>query len=472
MLSLSKRQDRSGRGVLCLLVILLCGASIGCASAEAAIVDEVPLSPGSVYPGDLFVGGDGNVSVIVGRHVGELPSGQGPRIEDVVDRIGPNGEVTEFPAGDLALRGLAPGSEGSIWYLASNEVGYLTAGGQFVAVAQLQPEGGTGEAITAGPDGNIWVAERHDSSSDAILRITPAGQVDRFLLPQRESDPFDIITGPDGALWFTEYFGNRIGRITTLGQISEFPAPIRPTGITSGPDGNLWFVHGDGFGRITTPGEVTNYEIRFKSRLMGTRLGASIATGPDGRLWVPNGRGALARINPYSGIAKRVQLPYRLSYPAQVASGSDGALWFTALGDSGCEGGGLTCQMYVPAHPGLVGHAVVEPLTAAVVEHLALVRRGRTRIHLSCREGNATDVCRGTVRLKVKLSPRRGAPARRVVVGRARYSLPVDMRRAFAMRLDPRLLAVLNRRHHLPATAIVRLRGGRSYARSVELLKD
>ena len=31
-----------------------------------------------------------------------------------------------------------------------------------------------------------------------------------------------IVTGPDGALWFTEYNDDKIGRITTAGGITEF----------------------------------------------------------------------------------------------------------------------------------------------------------------------------------------------------------------------------------------------------------
>src|SRR5947207_2382042 len=62
-----------------------------------------------------------------------------------------------------------------------------------------------------------------------------------FDLPE-ESGPGEITTGPDGNLWFTEHgiFGNRIGRITTVGAITEFPVPTAnaiPDGITAGPDG-------------------------------------------------------------------------------------------------------------------------------------------------------------------------------------------------------------------------------------------
>ena len=68
--------------------------------------------------------------------------------------------------------------------------------------------------------------------------------------------PTDIAAGTDGNLWFTEALGNQIGRITTVGVVTEFPTPTAdsaPYGITTGPDGNLWFTEnlGNKIGRIT-----------------------------------------------------------------------------------------------------------------------------------------------------------------------------------------------------------------------------
>src|SRR5207244_2869658 len=54
---------------------------------------------------------------------------------------------------------------------------------------------------------------------------------------------------PDGSLWFTENTGNRIGRITTAGAITEQPLPFAAAGaeeITTGPDRNLWFAEASG----------------------------------------------------------------------------------------------------------------------------------------------------------------------------------------------------------------------------------
>src|SRR5713101_4035729 len=50
-----------------------------------------------------------------------------------------------------------------------------------------------------------------------------------------------ITAGPDRALWFTEFSNvGKIGRITTAGQLTEYPLPtpsMLPVGITAGPDG-------------------------------------------------------------------------------------------------------------------------------------------------------------------------------------------------------------------------------------------
>ena len=48
-----------------------------------------------------------------------------------------------------------------------------------------------------------------------------------FPLPVPDSRPYTIVTGPDGALWFTESRGNNIGRVTTPGAVSNSTRPYR-----------------------------------------------------------------------------------------------------------------------------------------------------------------------------------------------------------------------------------------------------
>ena len=119
-----------------------------------------------------------------------------------------------------------------------------------------------------------------------LLALSAAlfGQVtiNEFNVPTAGSQPWGIASGPDGNLWFTEAYGNKIGRITPGGVITEFAIPTsdgQPYGITAGPDGNLWFVEewGNKIGRITTGGSVTEFAIPTA----GSQTSV-IARGPDG----------------------------------------------------------------------------------------------------------------------------------------------------------------------------------------------
>jgi streptogramin lyase len=50
--------------------------------------------------------------------------------------------------------------------------------------------------------------------------VTDAKRYREFAVPTDSSHPFGIAAGPDGNLWFTEYSGNKIGRITTAGVVT------------------------------------------------------------------------------------------------------------------------------------------------------------------------------------------------------------------------------------------------------------
>ena len=70
--------------------------------------------------------------------------------------------------------------------------------------------------------------------------------------------PAGIATGPDGALWFTDFGGKGIGRLTTTGHLNLYAVPGSfPTldGITVGPHGAMWFtseMFPTAVGRVTT----------------------------------------------------------------------------------------------------------------------------------------------------------------------------------------------------------------------------
>jgi eukaryotic-like serine/threonine-protein kinase len=48
-----------------------------------------------------------------------------------------------------------------------------------------------------------------------VMDYAPNGTITEFPVPTASSSPSGITAGPDGNLWFTEYDGNKIGRITS-----------------------------------------------------------------------------------------------------------------------------------------------------------------------------------------------------------------------------------------------------------------
>src|SRR5204862_182927 len=90
--------------------------------------------------------------------------------------------------------------------------------------------------IVAGPDGALWFAEY---GAAKVGRITTGGQLTEFPTPTPNSQPYSLAAGPDGALWFTENATSKIGRIVAGGPITEFNTPTpggAPQGLAAGPD--------------------------------------------------------------------------------------------------------------------------------------------------------------------------------------------------------------------------------------------
>lgn len=190
-----------------------------------------------------------------------------------------------------------------------------------IPTANSQPLG-----IVTGPDGSLWFTE---SFGNKIGRITPSGTFTEYPIPTPNSSPAGIATGGNPVdIWFTENAGNKIGRITPSGIFTEYPipAPGLPWGIVEGPDGNMWFteVGSNKIGRLTPAGVLTEFAIpTLNSKPEG------IVKGPDGNLWFTEKDGnKIGRITT-SGAITEFALPSPASDPWSITVGPDGALWFT-----------------------------------------------------------------------------------------------------------------------------------------------
>jgi sugar lactone lactonase YvrE len=182
----------------------------------------------------------------------------------------------------------------------------------------------------------MWFTEL---AGNRIGRITPDGVVTEFSAGAPTNGALtnsitSITAGPDGNLWFTRSYPRTVGRITTGGSIAEFTSgyDASPSAITAGPDGNLWFVDGSGLGqvgRITPDGNVT----KFKSNLIGFGAGWSglsdITTGPDGNLWFTySSENKIGRVTTSGEFTVFTAGITGDSFPLRIVSGSDGNLWF------------------------------------------------------------------------------------------------------------------------------------------------
>lgn len=292
------------------------------------------LLPANFYPCDITAGPDGALW-IAGNPIG---------------RIAPTGVIREFslPANSFALR-ITAGPDGNLWFLEAHKVGRITPAGTIsefplpssvLATDSCQPYTPYGD-ITAGPDHALWLTEPGTAVQNGkIWRITTAGTISAFPLPDPQSHPTGIATGSDGNLWFVGFIGNNdprgmIWRLTPKGMIRAFPTPgLFSSDITAGPDGNLWFDESDldGFhnqiGRITPSGKISAFPV--PNRLTSV---SGITAGLDGNLWFTEDtdnhsqNGRIGRITT-AGTISEFPLPTPRGGPAAITGGPDGTIWF------------------------------------------------------------------------------------------------------------------------------------------------
>jgi RHS repeat-associated protein len=199
------------------------------------------------------------------------------------------------------------------------------ATGEQITEYPLSSSSGDATGLTQGPDKNVWFAE---PQGNKVGKTTAAGAVTEYSTPFG-SEPHGIATGSDKNLWFTDRGTSKISRTTTSGVITEYalPAGSEPLGITSGSDKNLWFTDfgTSKIGKITTSGGITEYSLPKES------TPNSITSGPDGNLWfTDNITGKIGKITT-SGTVTEYSLPSG-THPYGITSGPDGNLWFTEFG--------------------------------------------------------------------------------------------------------------------------------------------
>jgi streptogramin lyase len=241
-----------------------------------------------------------------------------------------------FPQ-DGSVPEITPGPNNALWFgLDQGSLGYIgelptnATPGSAVQTTYAIPSLNDPDALTLGPDGNVWFTEE---GAD-VGQITSSGAIQETAVA-----PLDgITTGSDGNLWAADN-GAELIKIPPGDPRAYAPTPlsgmVEPDGIASGPNNTVWYTtdaQGTWSASVTDPAHPTNVAA---SGSPGGNSDSGIVEGPDGNMWVAEGFGsgagnanAIAKITP-AGQVTEYTIPTADSVPDDITVGSDGALWFT-----------------------------------------------------------------------------------------------------------------------------------------------
>ncbi|QFZ19578.1 Vgb family protein [Saccharothrix syringae] len=167
-------------------------------------------------------------------------------------------------------------------------------------------------------------------TGSALPTVGPAAEEVKVIairLPEGTFPRFPTVA-PDGTVWCSESSGEAIARIGTDGSVSHVRIPgssNSPADVVHGPDGLIWFVGFQVIGRITADQQLEGWE----DRRIG--LPKAMASGPDGALWYTNEKEppTISRITPTGSITHHpIQTTGSSPTMPGITTGPDGALWF------------------------------------------------------------------------------------------------------------------------------------------------
>ena len=179
--------------------------------------------------------------------------------------------------------------------------------------------------IKVGPDGNLYVASVNEQ---AILVINPqTGKILKRLGPEVGVDgPDDLAFGPDGSIYWTDFFRGSVGRLAPDGKTSsQMVAPgVNP--IIFSKEGRLFVALaflGDAFYELDP-------NLTAPPRLLAEKLGGlnSFQFGPDGMLYAPvMDKGQVVRIDVNAKPIKVEVVAEGLAGPVAAKLDSQGRLY-------------------------------------------------------------------------------------------------------------------------------------------------
>jgi len=201
----------------------------------------------------------------------------------------------------MARRARLLGAVTAVWLAASA----APAAGQEVTYHQL-PENTQPSYIVTGPDGALWFTEL---GPGRIGRLSVDGELREFGLVRPGSKP-RMITAGNGAIYYTDSLAGQIGRLELDGRVKETSVQNCPKSacgyrlpddLTVAPDGQVWFSVDTLFATGAAPGDSYHDVCSLDARLQDGECtnidpvfvpyghaSAGPVLGPDGAMWFTN----------------------------------------------------------------------------------------------------------------------------------------------------------------------------------------
>lgn len=255
--------------------------------------------------------------------------------------------IFEYPVptlGSLPTE-VAPGPDGAVYATlpgnASNArtlARIVPGAGNTATISELQALTTAPIDVITGPDGNLWFTQvALAGMTEPVVRYNLATGVPTAFGPAGGTLPSQIVVGPDNSLYFTNNGANFVSRVTTDGTFTTIPVDQTQFSIAVGPDGNIWFAERDTGNNTTALRRIftaTQTLDPATSIVLGDAQIAveSLVVGPDGNFWFTSndsriGMGGVGRVEPVQGA-----IPARFSVgpTRRITTAPDQSLYFTA----------------------------------------------------------------------------------------------------------------------------------------------
>jgi virginiamycin B lyase len=203
------------------------------------VVTEYALGSPSFSPEQIVEGPDGNLWFT------QTANGD-------IGRMTPSGGLSEFFAhfaNNAGPEGITSGPDDDLWFADPNDntIGAMTTSGRVAKLFTITQPPGTPPAtlltLTTTTEGPPRTVQRTTTTTTTIPQPSPI------------SAGF-ITAGPDGNLWLAAYNGlidsGYILRLTPTGSQTLFPTTQQPARLTVGPDCAIWFTSITEVNRIDT----------------------------------------------------------------------------------------------------------------------------------------------------------------------------------------------------------------------------